>query len=162
MRRPIAIAFTTAILACTLFAPVTFADQKGCTIANVKGTYGYVGFGTVLTTNPFGLPPGTYSSMGTLTFDGEGNLLIVDTGRIDDLFFPPDSQYPSTYAVSDECVVTFTLTAYVEAGLPGPHYKGVFVNDRKGLRVMSLVPGFLVNYVNTTKITLEDREEDRD
>ena len=144
MRRPIAIVFTTAILVCTLFVPATFADQKGCTIANVKGSYGYVGFGTVLTTNPFGLPAGTFSSMGTLTFDGKGDLLIVDTGRIDDLFFPPDSQYPSTYSVSADCIVTFTLTAYVQAGLPGPHYKGVFVNNRKELRVLSLVPGFVV------------------
>lgn len=152
MRRLIATAFITAILICTLFVPATFADQKVCTTANVSGKYGYVGIGTVLASNPFGLPAGTFSSMGTLTFDGKGNLLIVDTGRVDDLFFPADSEYPSTYAVSDECVVTFTLTAYAEAGLPGPHYKGVFVNDRKELRVMSLVPGILVNYVNTAKI----------
>ncbi len=156
MRRAIAIAFTAAILVCTLFAPVAFADQKGCTTANVAGTYGYVGFGTVLATNPFGLPAGAYSSIGTLTFDGKGNLLIVDTGRIDDFSFQADTQYPATYTVSNECVVTFTLKAYADAGLPGPHYKGVFVNDRRGLRVMSLVPGFLVNYVNTTKITAED------
>jgi hypothetical protein len=30
----------------------------------------------------------------------------------------------------------------------GPHYKGVFVNNRKGLRVISLVKGLVVNYVN--------------
>lgn len=158
MSRPIAIIFAAAILVGTLFAPAAFADPKGCTTANVAGTYGYVGFGTVLASNPFGAPAGTYSSMGTLTFDGKGNLLIVDTGRIDNLFFPPDSQYPSTYAVSDQCVVTFTLTAYVEAGLPGPHYKGVFVNDREELRAMSLVPGFLVNYVNTTKVTVDNND----
>ncbi len=158
MRRPIAIACSAAILVCTLFVPAVFADEKGCTIANVKGTYGYVGFGTVLTSNPFGYPAGTYSSMGTLAFDGKGNLLIVDTGRLDNLFSLPDSQYPSTYAVSAQCVVTFTLKAYVDAGLPGPHYKGVFVNNRKELRVINLVPGFIVNYVNTTKITTEDSE----
>src|SRR5512146_54842 len=140
MRNRIAIIFTAAILVCTLFAPVALADQKGCTVANVKGTYGYVGFGTVLATNPFGAPAGSYSSTGTLTFDGKGNLLIVDTGRIDNLFTPPDTQYPSTYEVSRGCVVTFTINSWAELGLPGPHYKGVFVNERKELRVMSLVP----------------------
>ena len=35
MRRLIAIVFT-AILVCTLFASVAFADEKGCTLANVK------------------------------------------------------------------------------------------------------------------------------
>lgn len=157
MRNPVAIVFTTAILVCTLFVPAVFARQNGCTIANVAGTYGYVGFGTVLATNPVGFPAGAYSSMGTLSFDGKGNLLIIDTERIDDLFVSPDTQYPSTYTVSKQCILTFTITAYAEAGLPGPHFKGVFVNDRKGLRAMSLIPGFVVNYVNTTKITVDDQ-----
>ncbi len=158
MRNRIATIFTAAILLCTLFVPLTFADEKGCTLANIKGTYGYVGFGTVLASNPVGFPAGTYSSMGTLTFDGKGNLLIVDTGRIDDLFSVPDTQYPSTYTVSDQCVVTFTLKAYADARLPGPHYKGVFVKDRKELRAMSLLPGAVVNYVSTAKVTVENSD----
>ncbi len=157
MRR-IAIAFTAIILVGLLFTPMARADQKGCTIANVKGTYGYVGFGAVLATNPFGAPAGSFSSMGTLTFDGTGNLLIVDTGRIDDVFLTPDTEYPSTYAVSDGCVVTFTITAWEGLGLPGPHYKGVFVNNRKELRAISLVPGWTTNYVSTARISAEDSD----
>jgi hypothetical protein len=158
MRNPAAVVFTTAILVCTLFAPTLSATQNGCTLANVKGTYGYVGFGTILAGNPFGVPAGTFSSMGTLNFDGKGNLLIIDTQRNDDLFVPPDTQYPSTYTVNKQCVVTFTITAYAQAGLPGPHFKGVFVNNRKGLRAMSLLPGFVINYVNTTKVTINDED----
>ena len=63
--------------------------------------------------------------MGTLTFDGKGNLLILDTGQIDNFFLPPDEQVPSTYAVSDQCVVTFTVTLWAQLGLLGPHVKGV-------------------------------------
>ncbi len=158
MRNRIAIVFTAAILVCTLFAPAAFADEKGCTTANVKGTYGYVGFGTVLAINPFGLPAGTYSSVGTLTFDGRGNLLIVDTSRYDNLFGTPDSEEPGTYTVNDKCVVTFTLKVFTDIGIPGPHYKAVFVDNRTGIRAMSLVPGFVVNYVSTTKITVEDSD----
>ncbi len=109
MRSPVAVVFTTVTLLCTLFTPAVFADQQGCTIANVAGTYGYVGFGTVLAGNPLGTPAGTYSSTGTLSFDGKGNLLIIDTERIDDLFAPSDSQYPSTYTVNKQCVLTFSL-----------------------------------------------------
>lgn len=156
MRNRIAIVFTTALLVCTVFVPVLSANQNGCTMANVAGTYGYVGFGTILAGNPLGVPAGTYSSTGTLTFDGKGNLLIIDTERIDDIFPAPDTQYPSTYTVNKQCVVTFTLTALAQAGFPGPHYKGVFVNNRKGLRAMSLLPGFVVNYVNTTRITVDE------
>ncbi len=157
MRRLIAIAFT-AVLVCTLLVPAVFANEKGCTLANVKGTYGYVGFGTILASNLFGLPPGTYSSTGTLTFDGQGNLLIVDSSRYDNLFGPPDSEEPSTYEVNEKCVVTFTVKSLADAGIPGPHYKGVFVNNRKELRAMSLLPGLIVNYVNTTRITTDDND----
>jgi len=156
-RRTIVVISTTAILACTLFAPTLFADQNGCTIANVAGTYGYMGFGTVRAGNPLGLPGGTYSSIGTLTFDGKGNLLIIETDRIDDFFFPPDSQYPSTYAVNKQCVVTFTVTAFADAGLPGPHFKGVFVANRNKLVATSLLPGANIDYVNTTKIAIRDQ-----
>jgi hypothetical protein len=156
MRNPIAIVFTAVLLVCTLFVPTLSASQNGCTMANVAGNYGYVGFGSVLAGNPFGAPAGTFSSMGTLNFDGKGNLLIIDTQRTDDFFPAPDTQYPSTYTVNKQCVVTFTITAYAQAGLPGPHFKGVFVNNRKGLRAMSLIPGLIVNYVNTTKITVDE------
>ena len=158
MRSTVAVVFTTVIIVCTLFTPALFADQQGCTIANVAGTYGYEGFGTVLATNPANLPAGTYSSVGTLRFDGTGNLLIIDTERVDDVFVPPDTQYPSTYTVNKQCIVTFTITAYAEAGLPGPHFKGVFVDNRKKLVAMSLIPGFVINYVSTTKVVIDDQD----
>ena len=159
MRNPLAVVFTTAILVCSLFVPTLSASQNGCTVANVAGTYGYEGFGTVLATNPLGAPAGTFSSVGTLKFDGKGNLLIIDTQRIDDVFPAPDTQYPSTYTVNKQCIVTFTITSFAQAGLPGPHFKGVFVENRKGLRAMSLVPGLIVNYVSTTKITVDKDHE---
>ena len=158
MRNKIAIVFSAVLLVCALSVPTLSASQNGCTMANVAGTYGYVGFGTVLAGNLFGSPAGTFSSMGTLNFDGKGNLLIIDTQRNDDFFVPPDTPYPSTYTVNKQCVVTFTITAYAQAGLPGPHFKGVFVNNRKGLRAMSLLPGLIVNYVNTTKITVDEED----
>jgi len=157
MRSPVAVVFITIMVACTLFMPALSAAQQGCTIANVAGTYGYEGFGTVLAGNPVTLPAGTYSSTGTLRFDGKGNLLIIDTERIDDFFAPPDTQYPSTYTVDKQCIVTFTITAYAQAGLLGPHFKGVFVDNHKKLIAMSLIPGFIINYVSTTKVTIEEQ-----
>ena len=152
MRNRIAIVFSTLVLVCTLFVPALFAGT-GCSMANVAGTYGYEGFGTVLAGNPFGLPAGTFSSMGTLQFDGQGNLTINDTERIDDFIPHPNTRYPSTYTVMSNCMATFTITAWAQAGLPGPHFKGIFVNNRMNFLAMSLLPGFVVNYVNTTKVT---------
>ena len=137
---------TAAILGS--LAMVAFAD---CTMENVAGTYGYVGFGTMLVPNPLGLPSGTYSSIGTTAYDGKGNILITDTARIDDLLFPPTT-YAGTYTVDKQCVGSFTITSFVSAGLPGPHFKVLFVDNRKGIRGISLIPGLVVNFVNTSRI----------
>ncbi len=160
MRKPILIA---VVLVCGLFPVATFADQNSqgdssavCTVANVAGTYGYVGFGTVLPLSPLGYPAGSYSSVGTLTFDGKGNLLIANTERIDDAFNPTDPSlavpYAATYTVNSQCILTFTITGIATAGIPGPHFKGVFVDNLKRIVAMSLIPGAVVNYVSTTKV----------
>jgi hypothetical protein len=140
------------LIAAMLGSNLSLAAFADCTTENVAGAYGYVGFGTILGTNPFGLPAGAYSSVGTLSFDGKGNLLITDTARIDNVFLTPDATYPSTYTVDKQCVGTFTITGFASAGIPGPHFKVVFVNNRKGIRAISLLPGWIVNYVNTTRI----------
>jgi hypothetical protein len=115
---------------------------------NVAGTYGYVGFGTALAGNSFGFT-GTWSSEGTLTFDGKGNLSIIDTARIDDHILYRNQSFPSTYTVDAQCNLTFTFNGFP---IPGPHFKGVFVNNRKGIRTISLLQFLVVNYVNTTRI----------
>jgi hypothetical protein len=143
------------IIAAVLSFSIGSSAFANCTTQNVAGTYGYVGFGNI-GTNPFGLPAGVYSSTGTLVFDGKGGLLITDTARIDDFFLPADAVYPGTYAVDRQCVGTFTLSGFVRAGVPGPHYKFVLVNNRKGIRAISLVRGWIVNYVNTTRIDGEE------
>jgi len=151
MRSVIVIA---AVLAVTV-APGAFADddrENGhssvCTVANVAGTYGYVGFGTALAGNNFGFT-GTWSSEGTLTFDGKGNLSIIDTARIEDHILYVNQSFPSTYTVDAQCNLTFTFNGFP---IPGPHFKGVFVNNRKGIRAISLLQHLVVNYVNTTRI----------
>ena len=109
---------TATILASRLALVALAGEQKqeesalGCTTANVAGVYGYVGFGTVRV-NSFGLPLGAYSSVGTLSFDGKGNLVITDTARIDDFVLPPNTVYPSTYTVDQQCVGTFTISGFI-------------------------------------------------
>ena len=140
----------TLLLAAAILGSLSLVAFADCTKENVAGTYGYVGAGTV-GVNQLGLPPGASSSVGTLAFDGKGNLLITETARIDDVVLPP-ATYPSTYAVDKQCVGTFTITSFALAGLPGPHFKVVFVDNRKGIRAISLLPGIIVHYVNTTRI----------
>ena len=139
------------LTAAVLTFGLTLAAYADCTTENVAGVYGFVGFGTI-GANPFGLPAGTYSAVGTLAFDGKGNLLITNTARIDDLFLPPDATYQATYTVDRHCAGSFTITSFVTAGVPGPHFRIVFVDNRKGTRGISLIHGWIVNFVNTTRI----------
>ncbi|MBI4905351.1 MAG: hypothetical protein HY820_17080 [Acidobacteria bacterium] len=128
------------------------ADEAGCTVANVAGTYGYAGFGTVLPGNPFLMPPGTYTHVGTLTLDGKGNVTIVDTGRVDDYFFPANNVYAAVYTVDSQCHATMSIPAFDQIpGVTRPHWRGVFVDNRKGYRAISMLKGLIINYVNTTR-----------
>lgn len=153
--------FTGTILAANLFTQAVptderNADNSGCTLSNVAGTYGYVGSGTVRPGNPIGLPAGTYTSVGTLNFDDRGNVVITDTARVDDFFLPPNQIYAATYTVDRQCMATMTITAWAQMGLPGPHFKGVFVDERHGFRGMTTGPGASIHYDNTTRIEKKD------
>ena len=148
------------LLTAAILGALSFAAFADCTMENVAGTYGYVGFGTVLVPNTLGLPAGTYSSLGTTAYDGKGNILITDTARIDDLLFPL-ATYAGTYTVDKQCVGSFTITSFVSAGLPGPHFKVLFVDNRKGIRGISLIPGLVVNFVNTSRIESGKDESDK-
>jgi len=153
--------FTGTIPAANLFTQAAFADERnadhsGCTVSNVAGTYGYVGFGTVRSPNPFGLPAGTYSQVGTLTFDGKGNVTIVDSARVDDIFFTPNFVYHAVYTVDKQCNATMSIPAFDVPGVSRPHWRGVFVDNRNGYRGMSMLPGVSIHYVNTTRIEKKD------
>lgn len=152
MRR---LSITFAILALTLLAQTAFA-QPACSLATLNGAYGYVGTGVVRSPNPTGLPPGDYSSVGILNFDGKGNVLIVDNQRIGDFILPPNVTYAATYTVDSNCMVSMTITAWAQGGLSGPHFRLVIVEKGAGLRGISLLPGVTVNYVSTAQIDKKD------
>jgi len=136
------------ILVSALFAGSALAQ---CNMASLHGTYGYVGFGTVAA-KPSGLPTGNWSSVGILNFNGRGGLVITDTARVEGLTLWSDRAFPSTYTVDHNCVATFTITEFAAAGIPGPHFKVVIVDNRAKIVGISLLPGVTVNFVSTTRI----------
>jgi hypothetical protein len=117
-----------------------------------RGTYGYTGFGTIFPGNVLGLPPGAESSNGTLTFDRNGQVTIVEAEMIDGVLISPSSTYEGTFTVNPDCTFTATLPP-----LPGPAFVGVVVDDGKQIRAMSTIPGVQVNYVATVKVHPETR-----
>lgn len=119
--------------------------KSACSVRNVAGSYAYSAFGTLHPGNALGAPAGAYTSVAVLVLDNEGNWSVptartsyngtlVDEGGI----------YSGTYTLGDDCSITIFVgeTPYVFA---------VFVNNRKELRGMSLLPGTNVNYTTTTE-----------
>jgi hypothetical protein len=129
-------------------------SEDECSIANVAGTYGFVGFGQLLPTNAFNLPPGPESNVGRFALDGRGSFVLVETVRVSvggtDQFINPRES--GTYTVDAGC--NFTLTGSIPPFIPKPIKLqiGVFVNHRKELRAMGTVPGLFQNYVSTTRV----------
>ncbi len=99
------IATTFAIVALALgMAPAAKADDKGCTNASLKGTYGYTSTGFI-TVGP--APVGPFAEVGTQTFDGKGGTTATATlsanGNILEITIT------GTYTVKPDCTGTFTL-----------------------------------------------------
>jgi len=138
-----------AVLLIALYAgPIgplpAYAHSNSC---RAWGAYGYSGFGTVFPGNALGLPPGTETSNGTLTFDRNGQLTIVEAEMIDGVLISPSSTYGGTLTVNPDCTFTATLPP-----LPGPAIVGVVVDNGRQIRAMSTIPGVQVNYVSTVKV----------
>ena len=85
-------------------APTAKADNKNCTNASLKGTYGYTSTGFI-TVGP--APVGPFAEVGTQTFDGKGATTATATlsanGNIVQITIT------GTYTVNPDCTGTFTL-----------------------------------------------------
>lgn len=143
----------TAVIAFTLLQagpvhPVTVqaSDVNSC---GAVGTYGYTGFGTVFPGNAAGLPAGTASTNGTLTFDRNGHVTIHEVEVVDGQVVSPagGSTFEGTLTVNPDCTVTATLPP-----LPGTAIVGVVVDNGKQIRAMLTIPGVQINFVSTMRV----------
>jgi len=80
-----------------------------CSLATLKGTFGFVGQGTILAQLP-GLPapPVLTAGSGTVTYDGNGNFSVKDTGSINGAISPGTAT--GTYTVNPDCTYSDVLT----------------------------------------------------
>jgi hypothetical protein len=148
--RSISVAFVLGAIGCRDSALAHDSDAA-CTIANVAGSYGYVGFGELLQTNAFNLRPGPESNAGQFALDGRGHFSLVETVRVGALT-PFPVHETGTYTVDAGC--NFALIAAIPPFIPKPIQVqiGVFVKDRRELRAIGTVPGLIQNYVSTARV----------
>ncbi len=117
---------------------------EGCSVASVKGAYGFFRTGTV--------PAGPLAAVGIITFDGAGNSTARQTIRrngvtVSDLFTTPAAQ--ATYEVDPDCAGRF----FLPDGSVFSHF--VAVDGGNELFIMSLSTGNSV-YGVVKKINKED------
>ncbi len=116
--------------------------QANCNVANVAGTYAYAAFGTVSAANPAGLPAGPYNSAATLVLDGAGNFVVDAKTSYNGVIV--DEHFEGTYVVGEDCSVTYLLQGT-------PFVYGLFTNNRKEARAISLIPGTNVTFLTVAK-----------
>ena len=132
MRRPTITLFSTLMLLITVVVlgnpPTSTAQNQGrrarsCGLQTLKGTYGAMFNGTVFDVGPF-------SSVGIVTFDGNGN--VSPTHRASFNGNPGVYPFAGTYEVDADCSGTMT-TLHNPGNFEGHFY---FVIIDKGKEVM--------------------------
>jgi hypothetical protein len=102
IRKTFTMAAVTALALAIL--PTAKADNKGCSNATLRGSYAQTGSGVITA------PPdqaGPFANVGTLVFDGNGNLtgtLVVSSNGSSS----PATE-TGTYTVNSDCTGTYTV-----------------------------------------------------
>jgi hypothetical protein len=112
-------------------------ESRRCSVRTLRGSYGISASGTV---EGFG----TLVNVGVATFDGRGNLRVVDTVSIDGMIF--DRTTPGTYEVNRDCTGTALLHITVPAMLEA-HFKFVLVSGQATFHFLQTDPGALLSGV---------------
>jgi hypothetical protein len=109
-----------------------------CMLANVAGTYGFSGSGTILPVNDMGLPPGPVTFAGLLVLEANGQFSGRETisfnGNV-----TSGVLYSGTYTVNADCTITLVSPGFF-------HNEGVFVAGRKELMLMLSDNGVLISF----------------
>ena len=115
------------------------AKNLACSVHMLKGTFGYSASGTILPTAPLppGIPPGPYTTLGRVTFDGRGGLTSVATDNFNG-FITPFTHFTGVYTVNANC----TGGAAINGGVP---YRFTITNGGNEILFMVDVPGTLIS-----------------
>jgi hypothetical protein len=107
--KPSTIAKTLTIAAVTALVlgigPKAKADDKGCSEANLRGTFAYTSTGIIVAA-PIPALVGPSAEVGTLYFDGKGGVTFTFNSSQNGAIGPGTAT--GGYMVNDDCTGTFT------------------------------------------------------
>lgn len=145
--KPSILAKSLTIAAITAFvlgiAPRAKAEDKGCSEATLKGSFGYTATGTLLLAAVPAPFAGPFGEVGRQTFDGYGNTSATATINANGNITPVTIQ--GTYTVNPDC--TGSMTRNVSPIGAIAHDDFVIDDDRVEIRTISTDPGAIETYV---------------
>src|SRR5579864_918102 len=132
-----------ALLFPLLIALGTANASSDCSLGTLKGTYGFVGHGTILAQLP-GLPPppALTAGSGIATFDGNGNLSVEGTQNINGAISTSTEPATGTYTVNSDCTYSDELTV---PGGPVFHEAGTITGQGifQEIHIIDIDPWFI-------------------
>jgi len=142
--KPGTIAKTLAIVAVTTLAlgiaSTANAEDKGCSEATLRGTFAYTSTGSIVAAP---LPPivGPYAEVGTLYFDGKGDITFTFNASQNGSVGPGSAT--GNYTVKEDCTGTFTETS---DGFTS-HFNFVLDDNWNGLQAICQDTGVVVTRI---------------
>jgi hypothetical protein len=139
MPRAFAIAAVTTLALAV--APAARAHDEGCSNATLKGAFSQKGTGFI--TSPPSMA-GPMANVGTLLFDGNGNLTGTVVNSLNGNIVPPSGTLneTGTYEVNPDCTGNYTVEIPA-IGLTG-HASFVIDDSGNELQILTIDPGAVV------------------
>ena len=140
--RSAAIGVLGVVAAGLFLGPVVEADQRGgCSLRQAAGTYGVLGDGTILASNPLGLPAGPFTTAGIAEFRHDGTWSGTQTLSIDGNVLV-DRPIGGTWNVTPDC-----LFSNAEAGSDVDTGRGAVVSGGREIDFMDTSTGIAATFV---------------
>jgi len=150
----------TVVATLTMFAGVALAEEpsdhvKECSLATLRGSFGYSSTGTLLDSYVPAPFAGPFAEVGRQTFDGKGNTnataTISSNGNIQQ-----QATIQGTYKVNADC--TGSMTLYIVQFQSTVHADFVIDRDGAQIRAIGTDAGVIESRVYRKQF-LEDRDE---
>jgi hypothetical protein len=125
-------------------------NHEECSVATLKGSFGYTVTGA-LVTGPFA---GPFAAVGKLTFDGTGNFENIRTiSRNGDISL--DVEGVGTYTINPDCTGSFTFT---DGGVVTLGTDIVIDDNGNELRMIATSPGTVLTVIGRKQFPRRGRE----
>jgi hypothetical protein len=111
----------------------------GCSVARLKGSFGFTTTGSILFAGPVGL----VADVGVLTFDGVGGVSQTETLSLNGT--PGERSSQGIYSVDRDCTGDMTINFSAPAGESKSYF--VIVDEGKELRFIVTGPGRVLTTV---------------